>query len=214
MEIIYSLFFHVRFVPIFSNSKVCLVSYIECSRALCTHREIFKHFSPSFALAMLIPFVMPYLLYFPLILLFLSRRLEVSETALLDRVVSRIHSLILPFVFTCIIRFVIELMAMKSPISKRKADLLYFLLTNRKVRQIREVMFFAACTPSYYSAFCLSRGFFHLNEIFIVIFGLLCILGVFGETSVVRIYAVTGVISSVLQYLFVKQKEKESLKYI
>ena len=166
------------------------------------------------ALAMLIPFVMPYLLYFQLILLFLSRRLEVSETALLDRVVSRIHSLILPFVFTCIIRFVIELMAMKSPISKRKADLLYFLLTNRKVRQIREVMFLAACTPSYYSAFCLSRGFFHLNEIFIVIFGLLCILGVFGETSVVRIYAVTGVISSVLQYLFVKQKEKESLKYI
>ena len=163
-------------------------------------------------LALLLPSFEPYLLYFPLILLLLSGRSDREQASLLDRVVSRIHYLILPFVFTCLIRFVRELEEMRSPISKRKTDLLYYLLTDRKVRQIREILFFCACTPSYYASFCLSRGFFYLNEIFITIFGLLCVLGIFGETPLMHVYSIVGLVSSVLQFLYVKRKERESSK--
>lgn len=165
-------------------------------------------------LALLLPSFEPYLLYFPVILLLLSSRSDREKASLVDRIVSRLHYMILPFVFTCLIRFVRELNEMRSPISKRKADWLYFLLTDRKVRQIREILFFCACTPSYYSSFCLSRGFFHLNEIFIIIFGMLCVLGIFGETTLMHIYSTVGLVSSVLQYLYVKRKERESLVYI
>lgn len=165
-------------------------------------------------LALLLPSFEPYLLYFPLILLLLSARGDREQASILDRIVSRVHYLIVPFVFTCLIRFVKELNEMRSPISKRKADLLYFLLTDRKVRQIREILFFCACTPSYYASFCLTRGFFYLNEIFITIFGMLCVLGIFGETPLLRVYSIVGLMSSVLQFFYVKRKERESSKYI
>ena len=60
-------------------------------------------------LALLLPSFEPYLLYFPLILLLLSARGDREQASILDRIVSRVHYLIVPFVFTCLIRFVKEL---------------------------------------------------------------------------------------------------------
>lgn len=122
--------------------------------------------------------------------------------------------MIIPFVFVCTVRFIGELQLMKPHISKPKIDLLYYLLNDRKIRRIRDCVLFLICIPSYYSLFCICSGFFNYNDIFIVIFGLLCFVGIFGETASVRIFAEMGVLSSIVQYIFVKAKERESLKYI
>jgi hypothetical protein len=53
-----------------------------------------------------------------------------------------------------------------------------------------------------------------MNSIFIAIFGLLNIIGFFGETQVVRIFALIGVLSTILQYIYVHIKMRESLQYI
>lgn len=103
---------------------------------------------------------------------------------------------------------------MKAPMSKPNPSVLFFLLTDRRVRRIRDITLFCSCCPVYISAFCLSRGFFPLSEVFIGIFGLLSITGLFGEVGSLRLFAGVGVVLAVLQLLYVKIKERESLKYI
>lgn len=87
-------------------------------------------------------------------------------------------------------------------------------MTNRRVRQIRDILLFIDCCPVYYAAFCISRGFFPLNEIFLIIFGLLSVMGLFGEVDSLRVFAAVGVVLCVIEYGYVKMKERESLKYI
>ena len=53
-----------------------------------------------------------------------------------------------------------------------------------------------------------------MNELFIVVFALLCFIGMFGETNVMKVFAIVGLASSAIQYGYVRIKEKESLKYI
>ena len=79
---------------------------------------------------------------------------------------------------------------------------------------MREFLLFGAVTPSYYSAFCLSSGFYYMSDTFVAIFGLLCIVGLFSETRMGRLYAILGLVSSVIQYVYVRIQERESLKYI
>ena len=73
---------------------------------------------------------------------------------------------------------------------------------------------FVLCIPSYYALHCLCSGYFYFNDIFITVFGLLCLIGVFGETFVLKLFAGVGLCSSMAQIVYVKIKEKESLKYI
>ena len=89
-----------------------------------------------------------------------------------------------------------------------------FILTNRRVRRIRDVLLYSACLPSYYSAFFISRGFFSLNESYVIVFGLLCFMGLFGEETSLRLFAAVGILLSLLQYVYIRVKERESLKYI
>lgn len=132
----------------------------------------------------------------------------------MDRVAYHSKHLILPFVVTSLVRFVKEILLMKAPMSKPNPSVLFFLLTDRRVRRIRDITLFCSCCPVYISAFCLSRGFFPLSEVFIGIFGLLSITGLFGEVGSLRLFAGVGVVLAVLQLLYVKIKERESLKYI
>ena len=53
-----------------------------------------------------------------------------------------------------------------------------------------------------------------MNDTFVAIFGLLCIVGLFAETRIGRLYAALGLVSSGIQYVYVRIQERESLKYI
>lgn len=148
------------------------------------------------------------ILYLPLLLILYDNGENQSF------ILGRIRNLIIPFVLVCIVQFVRELGNIKTPISKPKMDLLFFLLNDKRVRTIREIIMFLICLPSYYASFCICCGFFYLNDIFIVIFGLLCFIGVFGETTILKVFAGIALVSSIVQYVYIKIKERESLQYI
>ena len=153
------------------------------------------------------------LLYLPLLFLLLVDSSARGST-LSDRVASSLRPLILPFVIVSTVRFVREVVAMKTLLSKPNPSLLVFLLTNRRIRRTRDVILYGACLPSYYSAFCISRGFFSLNESYVIVFGLLCLMGLFGEESSLRLFATVGILLALLQYVYIRVKERESLKFI
>lgn len=132
----------------------------------------------------------------------------------METLVKKCRNMILPFVFVAIVRFVMECMAMKVYISKPKMDILYYLMNDIKVRRIRESVIFILCIPSYYAFYCLCSGYFYFNDIFIIVFGLLCFIGVFGETFILQLFAGVGLFSSIAQFVYVKIKERESLEYI
>ena len=112
------------------------------------------------------------------------------------------------------IRFTTELRFMKMPISKSHSSVLYFIMTDRRVRRVRDVVLFTACLPVYYTAFSISRGRFSLNKIFLLVFGLLCVMGLFGEMESLRIFAAVGVVLCLVEIGYVKMKERENLKFI
>ena len=103
---------------------------------------------------------------------------------------------------------------MKAPMSKPNPGVLLFLLTDRRVRRLRDIVLFCVCCPVYVSAYCISRGFFPLSEVFIGLFGLLSVTGLFGEAKSLRLFAAVGIVLALLQLVYVKKKERESLKYI
>ena len=152
-------------------------------------------------------------LLLPLLMLLLSSK-ETEPQSGISLIMTQQRHLVLPFLAVAVLHLWLQLKQMKTPMARSSANLAYFLLTDRRIRRIREVALFLTSCPTYFSAFCLSRGFFSLNEIFVVVFGLLCIIGLFGETEIVRLVAGVGVVSALTQFLFVKLKERESLKYI
>ena len=112
------------------------------------------------------------------------------------------------------IRLAYDLQLMKMPISKSHSSILYFIMTDRRIRRIRDIVLFVACLPVYFTAFCMSRGVFSLNKVFLLVFGLLCVMGLFGEMESLRIFAVIGVILCLVEVGYVKMKERENLKFI
>ena len=153
------------------------------------------------------------LLYLPLLFLLLVDSSARGNT-LADRFASSLRPLILPFVIVATVRFVREIISMKTLLSRPNPSLLVFILTNRRVRRIRDVLLYSACLPSYYSAFSISRGFFSLSASYVIVFGLLCFMGLFGEETSLRLFAAVGILLSLLQYVYIRVKERESLKYI
>ena len=88
------------------------------------------------------------LLYLPLLFLLLVDSSAQGNT-LADRIASSLRPLILPFVTVATVRFVREIISMKTLLSRPNPSLIVFILTNRRVRRIRDVLLYSACLPSY-----------------------------------------------------------------
>lgn len=226
MELVYSGIYHMQFRIIMDNTQTTQTkstssllanpSLIHVTAAPTSVNNVFVllAFCTSLIACILFPNHRDNLLFLPLLILLVDEREEKEQKSWMNYVIGRVRLLIPCFVLVCIVQMVFEFMNMKAPISKQNSDLFYYLLTDLKIRRIREVLLFLTATPSYYSAFCLSSGFYYMNDTFVAIFGLLCIVGLFAETKIGRLYAILGLVSSGIQYVYVRIQERESLKYI
>ena len=225
MELVYSVIYHLQFRIIMDNTQTpqtqstsSLLANPSLMRVAATHTSVnnafvWLAFGTSLVGCILFPSHRDNLLFLPLLLLLIDDR-EDKEKEWMNYVIGKVRLLIPCFVVVSVVQMVFEFLDMKAHISKPNSDLFYYLLTDLKIRRIREVLLFLTVTPSYYSAFCLSSGFYYMNDTFVAIFGLLCIVGLFAETRIGRLYAALGLVSSGIQYVYVRIQERESLKYI
>lgn len=224
MELIFSFTYHMKYKMVMRNSRENSAESTASLLADPSSKKtaiaplwinnafVLLAFAMSLAGCVASPTLRGNLLLLPFILLLVDSELDTNEW--MELVVNKCRLLIPPFVLVSVIKLVFEVAEMKAPINKQNMDWLYYLLTDLRVRRVREFLLFGAVTPSYYSAFCLSSGFYYMSDTFVAIFGLLCIVGLFSETRMGRLYAILGLVSSVIQYVYVRIQERESLKYI